>query len=76
MTSFSPSSGSVETVVTIHGTNLQDATAVKFNGTAATIKKDSATKIKVTVPTGATSGQIEVTDPGGTVTSSSSFTVT
>ena len=36
-----------------------------FNGVAATIKKDNATKIKVTVPAGATSGDIEVTDPGG-----------
>ena len=35
ITSFSPTSGSVGTVVTITGTTLTGATTVKFNGTAA-----------------------------------------
>ena len=76
ITSFSPTSGPPGTVVTIHGTNLQDATQVTFNGVAATIKKDNTTKIKVTVPAGAITGDIEVTDPGGMVTSIETFTVT
>jgi hypothetical protein len=62
--------------VTIKGTNLSGATAVKFNGTAATIKTKAATQITTTVPAGATTGLISVTTPGGTVTSTKRFKVT
>ena len=34
----------------ITGSNLEGAISVKFNGTAATIKKDGANKMKVVVP--------------------------
>jgi hypothetical protein len=54
---------------------LEGATSVKFNGKAATIKRDSANKLKVVVPTGATSGAITVTTPVGSVTSTGTFTV-
>jgi hypothetical protein len=76
ITKFTPLSGAVGKKVTISGTNLSGATAVTFNGTAAQITKDTATKIKTTVPTGATTGRIQVTTPGGTATSAASFTVT
>jgi hypothetical protein len=76
ITSFSPASGPPGTTVTIKGTNLAGATKVTFNGKAATITSDSATKIKVTVPSGATTGKIKVTTPGGKVTSATNFTVT
>ncbi len=77
ITRFTPTSGAVDKVVTIRGTNLADITAVKFKNTTATvIKKDTATKIKVRVPAGAESGKITVTTPGGTVISTKSFTVT
>jgi hypothetical protein len=76
ITSFSPKSGPVGTVVTIKGTNLSGATKVTFNGKAATITSDTATKIKVKVPSGATTGKIQVTTPGGKVKSTSNFTVT
>jgi hypothetical protein len=72
---FSPPSGAVGASVTITGTNFTGATAVKFNGTAASFTVGSATSISATVPTGATSGTISVTTAGGTATSSSSFTV-
>jgi hypothetical protein len=63
--------------VTIKGTNLANATSVTFNGVAATtIKKDTATKIKVKVPTAATTGKIEVTTGAGTATSTTKFKVT
>jgi hypothetical protein len=76
ITSFSPTSGPVGTTVTINGTNFTGATSVKFNGVTATFIVNSATKITATVPTGATTGRISVTTPGGTATSTSDFTVT
>lgn len=62
--------------VTITGINLAGATAVGFNGTAAAISADQATKVITTVPAGATSGSVTVMTPGGTATSPSPFTVT
>jgi hypothetical protein len=76
ITSFSPTSGPVGASVTINGTNFTGATSVKFNGVTATFIVNSATKITATVPTGATTGRITVTTPGGTATSTSDFTVT
>ena len=76
VTGFSPTSGPVGTVVTITGTNLAGATKVTFNGVAAVITKDAATKIKVKVPVGATTGKIKVTAPGGKVKTATAFTVT
>jgi hypothetical protein len=76
LTSFTPPSGPVGTVVTITGTNLTGATDVEFNGTAAiTFTVNSATTITATVPTGASTGTISVTTPWGTVASATSFTV-
>ena len=76
LTSFAPTSGPVGTSVTITGSNLSGATAVKFNGTTAAFAVNSDTQITATVPAGATTGTISVTTPGGTATSSASFTVT
>ena len=76
VSSFSPTSGPVGTVVTIKGTSLVDASSVTFNGVAGTITKDTQTKIKVEVPSGATKGLIEVTTPGGNVESATKFKVT
>jgi hypothetical protein len=76
ITSFSPASGAAGITVTIKGTNLAGATNVTFNGKAGTITSDSATKIKVTVPVGSSTGKIKVTTPGGNVKSATNFTVT
>jgi len=75
ISSFTPTSGPVGTVVTVTGTNFTGATALKFNGVAASFALDSATQITATVPAGATTGPITVTTPGGTATSAASFTV-
>ncbi len=75
ITVFSPTSGSAGMTITITGSNLSNASSVKFNGTAAVIGTNTATSITVTVPGGATTGTISVTTPGGTVTSAQTFTV-
>jgi hypothetical protein len=77
ISSFSPLSGAVATPVVINGTNFTGATVVKFNlTTQPTFTVNSSLKISTTVPTGATTGAIHVTTPGGTANSSTNFTVT
>jgi uncharacterized repeat protein (TIGR03803 family) len=61
--------------VIILGNNLTGATAVSFNGTAATFTVNSATYITAEVPAGATTGNIEVTTPSATLTSNPKFHV-
>jgi len=76
ITSFLPSSGKVGDSVIITGTHLTGATAVKFNGTAATpFAPTSDTTIAAVVPSGVTTGTISVTTPGGSATSAGSFTL-
>jgi hypothetical protein len=77
LTSFSPTSGKAGDTVTITGTNLTGASAVKFNGVAAaSYTVVSATQITAVVPATATTGTLAVITSGGTATSSASFTVT
>jgi uncharacterized repeat protein (TIGR03803 family) len=61
--------------VNILGNNLTGATSVTFNGTAATFTVVSPTLIKATVPTGATTGTIQVTTPSRTLSSNVAFQV-
>jgi uncharacterized repeat protein (TIGR03803 family) len=75
MLSFSPPSGPVGTLVTINGSGLMQTMRVVFNGKSASFTVVSDTEITATVPTGATTGKIRVTTKGGSVTSSSDFTV-
>jgi len=71
-----PTSGKVGRAVTILGNNLSGATSVSFNGTAATFTIVSGSEIKTTVPTGATTGSVEVTTPKKTLKSNAVFRVT
>jgi hypothetical protein len=73
--SFAPPSGSVSTQVILTGTSFTQATAVKFGTKAATFTVNSDTQITTTVPTGAVTGKISVTTPGGTANSTTNFTV-
>jgi hypothetical protein len=73
--SFAPSSGPAGTSVTISGTSLAGATAVRFNGVTASFTATSDTAIQTAVPAGATTGPLTVTTSGGTATSSGAFTV-
>lgn len=76
ITSFSPTSGPVRTSVTITRTKFTGATTVKFNGITATYSVTNNTHINATVPEGASTGPISVTNPTGTGTSATNFTVT
>ncbi len=75
ITRFSPASGKVASKVTITGKNFVGTTKVAFNGKSATFTVKSTTSLVATVPSGATSGHISVTNAGGTATSTASFTV-
>jgi hypothetical protein len=73
--SFSPPSGPVGTPVTLSGSGFLGTTDVSFNGVAATFTVVNSGTINTTVPAGATSGKISVTNAGGTVKSKTSFHV-
>ena len=77
LTRFSPTRGPVGTQVTLTGTHLFEATAVRFNGIDASgFEVVSGASIEAVVPQEATSGPISVVTPGGTTVSADLFTVT
>jgi uncharacterized repeat protein (TIGR03803 family) len=72
----SQSSGKVGKSIGILGQGFTGTSAVSFNGTPATFKVVVDTYLTATVPTGATTGSVTVTTPGGTLTSNKIFRVT
>ncbi|AMO98373.1 IPT/TIG domain protein [Collimonas arenae] len=75
---FAPSVGPVATTVTIYGSGFLAVPAnntVTFNGAPATITAASPTSLTVTVPLGATTGKIAVSNVNGSATSAVDFTV-
>jgi len=72
----SQSSGKVGKSIGILGQGFTGTSAVSFNGTPATFKVVADTYLTATVPTGATTGSVTVTTPGGTLTSNKIFRVT
>jgi uncharacterized repeat protein (TIGR03803 family) len=77
LTTFNPTSGPVGTVVTITGVSLTQTKAVTFGGVKSTgVVIVSDTQITASVPTGAKSAKIAVTTPGGSASSTATFTVT
>jgi hypothetical protein len=68
-------SGAPGAEINIVGPNLNEATAVDFNGTAAAFTVSSPTQIIATVPADATSGFVTVKVTGQTLKSSVKFTV-
>jgi len=72
---FAPIFGPTGTGVTITG--FTGATAVSFNGVAATFTVDASGTITTTVPAGATTGPITVTTPGhAPIVTTTRFTIT
>jgi outer membrane protein assembly factor BamB len=76
VSSFTPASGPVGTTVTISGSHLSGATAVRVDNTAvASFTVLSDTQITAVVAAGTTTGLIGVTTAGGTATSANAFRV-
>jgi hypothetical protein len=77
VTGFGPGSVGQGSTVTINGTNLLGATGVVFTGTStvATPFNVTNTSLQVVIPTGATTGTVQVTTGAGTFTSATSLTV-
>ncbi|WP_035560612.1 IPT/TIG domain-containing protein [Hymenobacter sp. IS2118] len=74
ISSFTPTSGTSGTSVSITGRYFTTITSVTFNGVAATsFAVNSSTLMKATVPAGATTGPISVTNANGTGTSATNF---
>lgn len=79
ITGFSPTSGPPGTLVTIEGIGFNAGSITKFRGTTATTSYISPTQVKATIPTGAASGPLTITNttaPTGTVTSAKQVIVT
>jgi uncharacterized repeat protein (TIGR03803 family) len=70
-----PTSGTVGAAVKILGYDLTGATSVSFNGTAAVFTVVSGAEIITTVPSGATTGTVQVVTPTTTLTSNVAFDV-
>jgi uncharacterized repeat protein (TIGR03803 family) len=70
-----PTSGAVGSKVAILGTSMARATAVSFNGVPAAFSIKSSSAIETSVPIGATTGNVQVTTPSGTLTSNVVFSV-
>jgi hypothetical protein len=69
-------SGKVGATIKMLGTNLIGTTKVSFNGASATFTVNSTgTSVAATVPTGATSGTVQVVTPNGTLESNVVFMV-
>ncbi|WP_017257674.1 FG-GAP-like repeat-containing protein [Pedobacter arcticus] len=65
--SFTPTSGAINTIVTINGTgfnSIPDSNVVYFGSIHATVKSASSTMISATVPAGATRGSLTVINKG------------
>jgi YD repeat-containing protein len=76
---FTPTTGAVGAPVTISGTGFSatpSQNALSFNGVAATVTASTPTQLTTTVPATATTGQLSVTSPNGSASSSQSFVVT
>lgn len=70
-----PQSDAVGSKIIILGNGLTGSTSVTFNGTAAAFTVVSDTEITATVPSGATTGRVQVVTPSGTLTSNAVFRV-
>ncbi|MDO6391769.1 putative Ig domain-containing protein, partial [Pontibacter sp. BT731] len=77
ISSISPTSGPIGTVITILGNNLGSGVLeVRFNGLNAVFKPIDETTVRAVVPENATSGKITVITFDGSATSKQNFTVT
>jgi hypothetical protein len=74
--SFTPTSGAINTIVTITGTELLNTTQVSINGVVCNnLVVQNNTTVSFTVAPGTTTGLISLTTPNGTAISATPFTV-
>jgi IPT/TIG domain len=74
---MAPTSGAVGTSVVLTGAGLIQATTITVGGLRANaFIVNSDQQMTFTVPTGAKTGKVVLTTPGGKATSSTAFTVT
>jgi hypothetical protein len=76
ISSFSPTSGSIGTLVTINGTNLDNLTGITIGGVPAIRISSTSTSLVAMVMPGANTGAINVANASGNVTSGTNFTKT
>jgi hypothetical protein len=70
-----PAYGKPGAEIKILGTDLTGASNVSFNGTAAEFSVERPSEILAIVPSGATTGNVQVVTPGGTLLSNVAFVV-
>jgi gliding motility-associated-like protein len=75
ITSFSPATGRIGTLITINGTNLGSPTAFTIGGATAVVVTNTGTQIAALVMPGAVTGPVSLTTAGGTAKSTGNFTV-
>jgi uncharacterized repeat protein (TIGR03803 family) len=76
ITTFTPTSGKVGTLVTINGVSFTQTTNITIGGKAAAFTVISDTQVTATIPGGAKTGQpITITTLGGVASSPAKFTV-
>ncbi len=76
ITSFSPATGPVGTLVTINGTNLGTPTAFTIGGQNAIVVSNTGSVLVGMVMPNAATGAVSITTAGGTASGSGNFTVT
>jgi hypothetical protein len=76
ITSFSPTSGAVGTLVTITGTNLSNPSTFTIGGATAIIVSNSGTQLVGMVMPASITGAVSLSTAGGIVSSNNNFTVT
>src|SRR5579872_1170883 len=67
--------GKVGDSITIFGNGLTESTSVTFNGATATFTVVSDTEIRATVPSGASTGKVQITTPSGTLATTVNFPI-
>ncbi len=75
ISSFSPTSGGLGTLVILYGQNLSNVQNVFFNGQVAAFQEMGGSQLRTWVPPGASTGPIKVVTAAGVATSAQAFFV-
>jgi len=75
ISSFSPTSGPVGTIVTINGSNLDNLTSLNIGSTSSVVVSNTGTQLVGMVMPGATTGALSATTSTGTASGTGNFTV-